>query len=54
MSFLGYNPLLNSLDVYFNVDFVSPEFLSGIKTELEEKNYINEIVYDQPSIGNFR
>ena len=48
MSFLGYNPLLNSLDVYFNADFVSPEFLSGIKTELEEKNYINEIVYDQP------
>lgn len=48
MSFLGYNPLLNSLDVYFNADFVSPEFLSGIKTELKEKNYINEIVYDQP------
>ena len=48
MSFLGYNPLLNSLDLYFNADFVSPEFLSGIKTELEEKNYINEIVYDQP------
>lgn len=48
MSFLGYNPLLNSMDVYFNADFVSPDFLSDLKSELEEKSYVNEIVYDQP------
>ena len=48
MSFLGYNPLLNSMDVYFNADFVSPALLSDLKSSLEEKSYVNEIVYDQP------
>lgn len=48
MSFLGYNPLLNSMDVYFNADYVSPALLSKLKSTLEEKSYVNEIVYDQP------
>ena len=48
MEFLGYNPLLSSLDVYFYSEFVTPAFLASLKTDFEEKSFINEVFYDQP------
>ena len=48
MEFLGYNPLLSSVDVYFVSDYVSPVFLAQLKEDFESKPYINEVFYDQP------
>ncbi len=48
MEFLGYNPLLSSIDVYFRSDYVSPAFLATLKQDFEAKPYVNEVFYDQP------
>ena len=48
MEFLGYNPLLSSIDVYFRSDYVSPAFLAELKQNFEAKPYVNEVFYDQP------
>ena len=48
MEFLGYNPLLSSVDVYFVSDYVSPVFLAQLKEDFESKPYINEVFYDRP------
>ena len=50
MEFPGYNPLLSSIDVYFNASFVTPAFLKDLKKNFEQKTYINEVLYDQPLI----
>lgn len=50
MEFLGYNPLLSSIDVYFNAAFVSPAFLSQLQQDFENKAYISEVLYDQPLV----
>lgn len=50
IEFLGYNPLLNSIDVYFNAGYVSPIFLNTLKKNFEAKAYINEVTYDQPLV----
>ncbi|GHC46240.1 cell division protein FtsX [Ulvibacter litoralis] len=51
MEFLGYNPLQNSIDVYLLADYVSPEKLEEITTELVAKNFVDEVVYDKPLIA---
>ena len=51
MEFLGYNPLQNSIDVYFNADFVSETKIAEISRDLGEKQFIDEIVYDKPLIA---
>jgi cell division transport system permease protein len=51
MEFLGYNPLQNSIDVYLLADFVSPEKLDEITTEIMTKNFVDEVVYDKPLIA---
>jgi cell division transport system permease protein len=51
MEFLGYNPLQNSIDVYLLADFVSPEKLEEINSELMTKDFIDEVVYDKPLIA---
>lgn len=50
MEFLGYNPLLSSIDVYFNANFVTPAFLKDLQKDFEQKTYISEVLYDQPLI----
>ncbi len=51
MDFLGYNPLKNSIDVQLNADFVSPERIEEIATELTAKGYVEEVSYDKPLVG---
>jgi cell division transport system permease protein len=51
IDFLGYNPLKNSIDVQLNADFVSPEQIDGIATEISKKNYVDEVSYDKPLVG---
>jgi len=48
--FLGYNPLKNSIDINLNSDFVSPEQMEEIVTELTAKEYIDEVTYDRPLV----
>ena len=50
MEFLGYNPLLSSIDVYFNASYVSPAFLSELQKTFEDKVYISEVLYDEPLV----
>ena len=50
MEFLGYNPLLSSIDVFFNANFVTPAFLKDLQKDFEQKTYISEVLYDQPLI----
>lgn len=51
MEFLGYNPLQNSIDVYMKADYVSPEQIDTIATDLSSKNFVDEVVYDKPLIA---
>ncbi|MBT8306906.1 MAG: permease-like cell division protein FtsX [Maribacter sp.] len=51
IDFLGYNPLKNSIDVQLNADFVSPEQIEDIATEISKKNYVDEVSYDKPLVG---
>ena len=50
MEFLGYNPLLSSIDVNFNAAYVSPVFLSDLQKDFESKAYISEVLYDEPLV----
>lgn len=49
--FLGYNPLKNSIDINLKSDFVSPEQMEEIVSQLTAKNYIDEVTYDRPLVG---
>jgi cell division transport system permease protein len=51
MEFLGYNPLQNSIDVYFNADYVSETQIAEISRDLGDKEFVDEIVYDKPLIA---
>lgn len=51
MDFLGYNPLQNSIDVYFNADYVTEVQLAEIKRDLLENDFIDKVVYDKPLIA---
>ena len=50
IEFLGYNPLMNSIDVYFNAAFVNTLSLTKIKRKFETTDFVNEVVYDQPLV----
>ncbi|SFW59909.1 cell division protein FtsX [Cellulophaga fucicola] len=51
MDFLGYNPLKNSIDVQLKADFVSPEQIEEIASNIEAKDYVEEVSYDKPLIS---
>ncbi|MGA0274231.1 MAG: cell division protein FtsX [Flavobacteriaceae bacterium] len=50
LEFLGYNPLLNSIDIYFNAAYVNTVSLTEIKAELETADFVDEVVFDQPLV----
>lgn len=51
MDFLGYNPLQNSIDVYFKAAYVSEVKISEIKRNLLEYEFVDEVLYDKPLIA---
>ena len=51
VEFLGYNPLLNSLDIYFNSTYVNNLSLNETKTEIEVSDFVDEVVFDQPLVA---
>jgi len=50
LEFLGYNPLLNSIDIYFNATYVNTVSLIETQRELEAANFVNEVIFDQPLV----
>lgn len=50
IEYLGENPLQNSIDVYVLADYVTPEKMEEITTELKNKNFVDDVVYDKPLI----
>ncbi|MEK9782050.1 MAG: permease-like cell division protein FtsX, partial [Flavobacteriales bacterium] len=41
MEYLGYNPLLASIDVYFNAQYVTPDFIADLRTTYATYNYLD-------------
>ena len=50
VDFLGYNPLLNSFDIYFYSERVESLFINEIVKSFESEDFINEVSYDAPLI----
>jgi len=50
VDFLGYNPLLNSFDIYFYSESVESLFINEIVKSFESEDFINEVSYDAPLI----
>jgi len=52
VSFLGRNPLLNSLEVKLNANYANTDTLLIIEKALLQKPYIKEVVYQKDMINN--
>ena len=50
VDFLGYNPLLNSFDIYFHADKVETLYINDVVKNYEKEDYVNEVSYDAPLI----
>ncbi len=50
VDFLGYNPLLNGIDIRLNADYVNEEQLATLEKEYAQNDFVNEVVYDKPLI----
>src|SRR5690606_3496726 len=50
ISHIGDNPLLNSIDVRLKADYVTPELIEEITSEIASKAFVDEIVYDKPLV----
>ncbi len=50
VEFLGYNPLLNSIDIRLKAEFVNQEKLAELEEEFLAESFIQEVVYDKPLI----
>ena len=48
---LGFNPLVNSIDFNFKSEYVEATLLDSISRLIENKNYVDEIVYDKNLIN---
>lgn len=51
MDFLGYNPLQNHIDIYFNADYVSQVKIAEISRDIEDNEFVDNTVYDKPLIA---
>lgn len=50
ISFLGYNPLLSSLDVKLNSDYANVDSLDGFEKALLQKHFVKEVIYHKDMI----
>ena len=50
LEFLGYNPLLNSIDVFLNAQYVKSGEINNLIQTLDKYDYIDEIIYDEPLV----
>jgi len=49
--YLGYNPLQNSIDVHLIAAYVTPELIEEITLEINNKDFVDDVVYDKPLIA---
>ena len=45
VEYTGYNPFLDTIDIYFKSDFVTISDLEAFKTSLQEKGFVSEVSY---------
>lgn len=50
ISFLGFNPLLSSLDVKLNEDYAHADSLTNIEKNILQKPFVKEVVYHRDMI----
>lgn len=50
VAFLGENPLKNAINIHIKSDFVTPEKMKEIETELSKNKNVFEVSYDKPLI----
>tara|TARA_B100000809_G_scaffold237763_1_gene257920 strand:- start:85973 stop:86851 length:879 start_codon:yes stop_codon:yes gene_type:complete len=50
LTFLGTNPLKNSIDMHLKPEFVTPEKMEEIKVQMLKNTYVSEVLYDVPLI----
>jgi len=49
-NYLGTNPLKNSIDIYLNPGFVTPEKMGEIADRFKDNSYVFEVSYDKPLV----
>lgn len=52
VSFLGSNPLLNSIDIKLNADQANTDTLMSVEKYLLQKSFVKEVVYQKDMINN--
>ena len=50
LEFLGYNPLLDSFDIFFYSEHINSFNIDEIVKELKNEDFISEVTYDAPLI----
>ena len=50
VDYLGENPLQDNIDVRLRADYVTPEKVEEIITELKSKSFVEDVGYDKPLI----
>tara|TARA_R110002074_G_scaffold313635_1_gene484165 strand:+ start:630 stop:1508 length:879 start_codon:yes stop_codon:yes gene_type:complete len=50
VSYLGTNPLKNSIDIYLNPAFVNPEKMLEISDRFQKNAFVFEVTYDKPLV----
>ena len=50
LEFLGYNPLLDSFDVFFYSEYINSFNVDKIVEQLKNEDFISEVTYDAPLI----
>lgn len=50
ISFLGYNPLLSSLDVKLNSDYAQVDSLASFEKTIMQKHFVKEVIYHKDMI----
>ena len=51
LDFYGSNPLLNSIDIFLNFNFVNTSIFEEISEEFKNLEFIDEISYDAPLVS---
>jgi cell division transport system permease protein len=50
ITFLGYNPLLSSLDVKLNSDYANVDSLASFEQQILQKHFVKEVIYHKDMI----
>ena len=50
VNYLGTNPLKNSIDIYLNPGFVTPEKMQEISDRFDNNSFVFEVSYDKPLV----